>query len=266
MHSSTAFRGRVLAEAEDNNLDGERWSSRWDRWYTCSLCEQQYHGVVMCALGWACWKTYLGRPETDWARRLAMSVIGLGLDAAGHHEDALSVQEAELAMKRRLGASEDSILAVQANLANTYQELGRPEEALLMRREVYSERLKLDGGEDESTLLAANNYAWNLEDLNRHKEAKALAHKSIPVARRILGASHLTTIRLRWIYARSLYLNDGATLDDLREAVTTLEELERITRRVFGGAYPITVEIKDDLRDARAVLRLDLRLNNEDSV
>ena len=55
-------------------------------------------------------------------------------------------------------------------------------------------------------------------------------------------------------------------IDDLREAVTTLEELERITRRVFGGAYPITVEIKDDLRDARAVLRLDLRLNNEDSV
>ena len=151
---------------------------------------------------------------------------------------------------------------MQANLANTYQELGRPEEALLMRREVYSERLKLDGGEDESTLLAANNYAWNLEDLNRHKEAKALAHKSIPVARRSLGASHLTTIRLRWIYARSLYLNDGATLDDLREAVTTLEELERITRRVFGGAYPITVEIKDDLRDARAVLRLDLRLNS----
>ena len=65
-------------------------------------------------------------------------------------------------------------------------------------------------------------------------------------------------------YGRALY--DGATLDDLREAVTTLEELERITRRVFGGAYPITVEIKDDLRDARAVLRLDLRLNREDSV
>ena len=157
------------------------------------------------------------------------------------------------------------MLVAQSNLANTYQDLGRLEEALLMRREVYSERLELDGGEDESTLLAANNYAWNLEDLNRHKEAKALAHKSIPVARRSLGASHTTTIRLRWIYARSLYLNDGATRDDLREAVTTLEELERITRRVFGGAYPITVEIEDNLRDARALLRLDLRLNREAS-
>ena len=84
------------------------------------------------------------------------------------------------------------------------------------------------------------------------------------MARRGLGASHITTIRLRWIYARSLYLNDCATLDDLREAIKTLEEIEPIARRVFGGAYPITVEIEGDLRDARAVLRLDLRLNSED--
>ena len=63
-------------------------------------------------------------------------------------------------------------------------------------------------------------------------------------------------------YALELHQDPSSTDDDLREAVTTLEELERITRRVFGGAYPITVEIKDDLRDARAVLRLDLRLNS----
>ena len=31
---------------------------------TCSLCEQEYHGDVQCALGWACWKTYVGRSET----------------------------------------------------------------------------------------------------------------------------------------------------------------------------------------------------------
>ena len=37
----------------------------FDRWYSCGLCEQDYHGVVRCALGWACWKTYVGRPEGD---------------------------------------------------------------------------------------------------------------------------------------------------------------------------------------------------------
>ena len=29
------------------------------RWHTCGLCEQRYHGLVACALGWACWKTYV---------------------------------------------------------------------------------------------------------------------------------------------------------------------------------------------------------------
>ena len=44
------------------------------------------------------------------------------------------------------------------------------------------------------------------------------------------------------------------TLDDLREAVTTLEETERTARRVFGGAHPLTQEIEHHLRDARAAL------------
>ena len=56
-------------EAEENNLDYKVKDERWRRWDTCSLCEQKYHGVVRCALGWACWKTYLGRPENEglWA-------------------------------------------------------------------------------------------------------------------------------------------------------------------------------------------------------
>ena len=58
----------LVAEAEENNLGDKVLNERWERWHTCSLCEQDYHGVVRCALGWACWKTYVGRPETDWAR------------------------------------------------------------------------------------------------------------------------------------------------------------------------------------------------------
>ena len=49
-------------------------------------------------------------------------------------------------------------------------------------------------------------------------------------------------------------LDPGATLDDLREAVTTLEEAERIARRVFGGSHPNTGGFEDALRQARAVL------------
>ena len=59
---------------------------------------------------------------------------------------------------------------------------------------------------------------------------------------------------MRWLYAQSLYHDAAATLDDLREAATTLEKTERTARRVFGGAHPLTSRIEDDLRLARAVL------------
>ena len=51
-------------------------------------------------------------------------------------------------------------------------------------------------------------------------------------------------------------MDTGATLDDLREAVATLEETERTARRVMGGAHPITESIVVGLRHARAKILL----------
>ena len=56
-------------------------------------------------------------------------------------------------------------------------------------------------------------------------------------------------------YAQAIYRDDGATLDDLREAVTTLEDAARIARRVLGGSHPTTMGIEVCLRLARAALR-----------
>ena len=60
-------------------------------------------------------------------------------------------------------------------------------------------------------------------------------------------------------YAKAIYKDDEATLSDLREAVATLEDAGRIARRVMGGAHPMTVEIEDDLQEARAALNAELR-------
>ena len=57
------------------------------------------------------------------------------------------------------------------------------------------------------------------------------------------------------MYAEALYKDPAATLDDLREAVTKLEEIERTARRVLGGAHPDVEAIEWHLRKARAVLR-----------
>ena len=194
------------------------------------------------------------RPEPGWARRLAISVLGNGLADAGHNEDALSVGEAELSMLRRLGGAEDSMLAAKGNLASTYEVLGRKEEALSMRRDVYSGRLKLFSNDDLITLIAALNYAGSLNDLKRFEESRALLRRTMPVARRALGESHEIMLWIRWTYAKALYTDDASTLDDLHEADNTLGETARTARRVLGGAHPLTVDIEHGLRSLREAL------------
>ena len=124
-----------------------------------------------------------------------------------------------------------------------------------MDRDIYCGRRKINGGDDEKTLRAASNYAASLKGLQRFGEAKLLLRKTLPVARRVRGDSHGDTLRMSWIYAEVLYQDPSATLDDLREALTTLEDAGRIARRVLGGAYPLTEGIERALQNARAALR-----------
>ena len=83
----------------------------------------------------------------------------------------------------------------------------------------------------------------------------SLLREIIPVARRVLGKSNEIMLGMRTNYAKALYSPAAATLDDLREAVTTLVETARIARQVFGGAHPLTSWIEGSLREARAALR-----------
>ena len=147
------------------------------------------------------------------------------------------------------------MLVAQGNIATTHHMLGRFEPALEMYRDVYSGRVNLNGEEHLETLRAAYNYALSLIDLQRFEEAKVLLRRTVPVAQRVLGADNQLTIRMRSIYARALYMDPAATLDDLREAVMTLEETTCIARRVLGGAHPLTEVTETGLQDARATLR-----------
>ena len=106
------------------------------------------------------------------------------------------------------------------------------------------------------TLVAANNYALLLNQIKRFQEAKSLLRKVMPVARRVLGENDETTLRMRWNYGEALYKGaDSATLDDIREAETTLEDAGRAARRVLGGAHPTAVGIYCSLKFLREALR-----------
>ena len=115
--------------------------------------------------------------------------------------------------------------------------------------------MKLDG-DVNSTFRAANNYADSLTHLTRHKEAKTLLRKNIPVARRIFGESDAYTLRLRWLYANCLWDYKNATLDDVAEAVETLESVAKVWKRFMGERHPETAKVLSSLKHAREKLRL----------
>ena len=122
-------------------------------------------------------------------------------------------------------------------------------------RDVYSGRLKLSGEESRETLIAANNYANHLLIVQRFGEAKSLLRRTIPVARRVFAENNRLTLGMQQIYAKTLYTDPDATLSDLREAVTTLEDTERIARRVFGSSNQFVVLIGQSREEASAALR-----------
>ena len=146
------------------------------------------------------------------------------------------------------------MLALQGNLAGTYSKVGRQQQALQMERDVYSSHLKRFGEEDRITIRSASNYAASLIMEKRFKEAKSLLRRTIPIARRVLGEGNEVSLGMRSNYGRVLCQCREATLDDLREAVTTLEETTRTARRVMGRVHPLTAAIEVDLRNARAIL------------
>ena len=116
----------------------------------------------------------------------------------------------------------------------------RPPEAKVRRR--------------RNTVVTANNYANGLLGLQRFGEARALLRTTIPVALRVLGESDTLRLTMRKIFAMALYEDPAATRSDLREATTTLEEIERTARRMLGGAHPTTAAIERNLRASRDAL------------
>ena len=76
------------------------------------------------------------------------------------------------------------------------------------------------------------------------------------MARRVVEDNDDTTYRLSWHYAEALQRNGAATLDDVREAVQTLEETAPVARRVLGGEHPVVQVLERSLLKSRVALTI----------
>ena len=60
----------------------------------------------------------------------------------------------------------------------------------------------------------------------------------LPIARRVCGNADDATLGLRLAVPQSIVRNPDATKEELRGAMEELEDLFRVTRRVFGDQHP----------------------------
>ena len=264
-------------EAEANNLDFKDFKPRWDRWSSCSLCEQSYHGVVKCALGWACWKTYLGRnSEQDFTIRLAaMTELGNGLFSAQAAAEALVVHKAQVVAYARNPPSSDQIdlpyLGALSNVANCFAQLGREEEAQVIRRMVLAKERSFYGDGHLEPIMTAANIANAMvqckkPSAKKYAEIREFTREWVSIAQSSgLGDHHITN-RIKEAHAYGIYRDPAASLDDVREGVTILEDVDRSYRQILGKDHPVSahtraslIYVKGRLAHARVIAEIKLR-------
>ena len=266
--SCLAKQAKILCdEAEEVDWDDEGHNASWPKWTTCGLCKQDYHGVVCAALGWACWKAYVGLPEGDDMRCAALSTLSRSI----HHIPGMSViciHQANLDSVRRFMSDddEDDLLRAQTHLAQAYENVGRTSEALALHREIYAKTKELvDEGEDlvHDLINTVSGLSSTLMEAGRFREARTLLHEHLTVASDSLGVDHVETLYIHLYYADSLIYEDddhGEETDDEQDRKDFLEA-ERIAadvlcraERIYGSHHPGTLYARDILEDAREEL------------
>jgi hypothetical protein len=123
-----------------------------------------------------------------------------------------------------------------------------------LERFVLTRTKELFGISHVHTIRSALNLAGTLMDEKQFAEAKQILREYIPASKTALGTEHDLTLVLRASYAGAIYKDGSASRGDLREAVAVLEDVTRISHRVYGSTHPETLEFEDDLREAKEAL------------
>ena len=80
----------------------------------------------------------------------------------------------------------------------------------------------------------------------------SLMRETMTIAKRVFGADHEMSLRFVWTYGDCIVYNKpNLSHDDLLEAIVTLEEGFRRSRRVLGPQHPITRNLDGRLARVR---------------
>ena len=260
----------LMDEAEENNLGKKVLNERWHRWNRCGLCEQQYHGVVSCALGWACWRAYHTRVAVADELFLttncnAYRELAAGLGEAQRHAEALDVHETHFQVFQRLRPDDAlGLLALKSNTAGALESAHRFDDAIFIFRGLMDYADRQMTPESEFPLVTAVNFGRALmrcaatQPGKRHlfSEARSLLRSRMPLAERITGLESRLTLQMVDVYANATILDIDCPIETILQVKALMERMLPTMRRVLGASHPVTEDTEGMLRRACDVVEI----------
>jgi hypothetical protein len=203
---------------------------------------------------WAEWRQLL--PHVLVATRVVAPAVAEEaiwlLDAAGSYlsdigqpGSAHELQERALGLSRdHLGADHRKSLAVAANLADTYLNLGWFDRAVALDEDTLGRSGRVAGPDDPVTLSVANNLGRSLRKLGAHQRARELHEDVLSRRRRVLGDDHRSTL-----LAAANLAADLRAMGDYRAAYALDEAALGRCRELFGDDNRVTLAVAGGLSD-----------------
>ena len=182
-----------------------------------------------------------------------MGILGESfMQGADRPEEALPVLEAELALMRRYWSHDEAnILSVQTNLSNCLDDLGRHDEALVLKRGTYASLVAIHGVSDETTITAGLNLLISLNRAGCLVEAQTLGRELATRATEALGADHILTLKTIHGLVDARRRDPDATRETMHDAAATLQDVYQRQRRLLGATHPDTRTSERDLTSLR---------------
>jgi tetratricopeptide (TPR) repeat protein len=134
-----------------------------------------------------------------------------------------------------LGPEHPDTLKAMQNLANSYDDAGRRDEALKLREKVMALRRKVSGPEHPDTVSAMKNLATSYSEAGRQDEALKLREEVLALRRKVLGPEHPDTIAILNDIAWSLATSEAPENRNGTNAVSLAEEAVTATHRTNAG-------------------------------
>ncbi len=141
-----------------------------------------------------------------------------------------------------LGLEHPDTLWSMGNLAVSYFDAGRRDEALKLHEEVLALRRKVLGPDHPETLWSMGSLAISYLDAGRTEEAIQLQEKVHDIRLNVLGPENANTIQAASELSRS-YFNDR----QFEKGVTIRQEMLAVRKKTLGPNHPDTLRSMDTL-------------------